>query len=144
VASIKLTVTDPFEPPSNPDWLRPVCILLLTEMVKRIHEQGLASDGNKIGTYSNSYLKLREAKYKIPKGETDVVLYLTSKLQNSWIVFGTDNGYAVGFTDEGAGVTSLKKITFAEQHFNKLIGSPTKEELDMVIEWLNQPDIWKV
>jgi len=117
--------------------LRPVCVELSGIMNDRIHEQGQASDGSKIGSYKNSYLKMRQ-KFNHSPTESDVILVLTRKLSNSWGAFATDKGYAVGFTDEGIGVTSLKKIQFAEEHFGKKIGDMTKEEETYAFERLNE------
>lgn len=108
--------------------LKPVAIELVELMTERIHENGLASDGSKIGTYQDSYLKMREAR-GLGSG-SDVVLFLTRKLFNSWGAFATDNGWAVGFIDDSAegGVTSRMKIMFAEERFGKKIINPTAEE----------------
>lgn len=112
--------------------LRPVAVELVGIMHERIHDEGKASDGSRIGEYKSSYLKIRE-KYK-HRGDTKVILVLTRKLSNSWGAFATEKGYAVGFTDDGAatGVTSLKKIGYAEENFNKKIGELTEDETEYV------------
>jgi len=119
--------------------LRPVCLELSGIMNNRIHEDGQASDGSEIGQYKTSYLKMREA-FNHPRTERKVVLVLTRKLSNSWGAFATDKGYAVGFTDSAAteGVTGLKKIQYAEEHFGKKIGDMTKEEETYAFERLNE------
>ena len=169
--------------------LRPMAIELSGIMNDRIHEQGLASDGNPIGTYSEGYMKVRTGDFKnsekfvrgknkgklkgagfktkqriaTPFGKSafttqnieadkvprirynldsskKVILVLTRKLSNSWAVFATDRGYAIGFTDSGAteGVTSLKKIEYAEETYKKRIQDLTKEETQYYIERLNE------
>ncbi len=119
--------------------LRPVCVELSGIMNNRIHEDGQASDGSEIGQYKTSYLKMREA-FNHPRTERKVVLVLTRKLSNSWGAFATDKGYAVGFTDSAAteGVTGLKKIQYAEEHFGKKIGDMTKEEETYAFDRLNE------
>lgn len=109
--------------------LRPVAVELTGLMATRIHEDGKASDGSPIGQYASSYLKTR-AKYKHSETDTNVILVLTRKLFNSWGPFATDSGWAVGFVDDTAvdGVTSRKKIEYAETHFNKKILDPTEQE----------------
>ena len=119
--------------------LRPVCVELSGIMNDRIHEQGKASDDSEIGQYKTSYLKMREA-FNHPRTERKVILVLSRKLSNSWGAFATDKGYAVGFTDSAAteGVTGLKKIQYAEEHFGKKIGDMTKEEETYAFERLNE------
>jgi len=119
--------------------LRPVCVELSGIMNNRIHEDGQASDGSQIGQYKTSYLRMREA-FKHSRTETKVVLVLSRKLSNSWGAFATEKGYAVGFTDSAAteGVTGLKKIKFAEEHFGKKIGDMTKEEETYAFDRLNE------
>lgn len=120
-------ITNLIEKIGDPERLmRPVCVELVGIMTKRIHEDGVASDGSKIGTYKTSYLRIRE-KFKHGK-DTDVILVLSRKLSNSWGAFATEKGYSVGFVDSGEGVTSLKKIQFAEEHFSKKIGELSEEE----------------
>lgn len=43
--------------------LRPLAIELIPQMTERIHQKGQASDGAQIGTYSDSYMKLRTGNY---------------------------------------------------------------------------------
>ena len=119
--------------------LRPVCVELSGIMNDRIHEQGKASDDSEIGQYRTSYLRMREA-FNHPRTERKVILVLSRKLSNSWGAFATDKGYAVGFTDSAAteGVTGLKKIQYAEEHFGKKIGDMTKEEETYAFERLNE------
>jgi len=120
--------------------LRPVCVELVQLMNERIHINGIASDGGKIGQYKTSYLAIRERQQNHSKSETDVILVFTRKLFNSWGAFATDRGYGVGFTDSAAtkGVTGLKKIQYAEEHFGKKIGDMTKEEETYAFERLNE------
>lgn len=113
--------------------LRPVAVELVGIMHERIHDEGKASDGSRIGEYKSTYLKIR-GKYK-HRGDTKVILVLTRKLSNSWGAFATEKGYAVGFTDDDgatSGVTSLKKISYAEERFNKKIGELTEDETEYV------------
>lgn len=121
-------------------FLRPICTELLGIMHERIHLKGLASDGAKIGQYKTSYLAIREREQHHSKTETDVILVFTRFLSNSWIVFATDRGYCVGFKDDTApsGVTSLKKIKYAEERFGKKIEDLTKEEQEYVNERFNE------
>lgn len=114
---------------SNPEiFLRPVAVELAGLMHNRIHNEGKASDGSQIGTYKNSYLKIRE-RYHHPAGDTQVILVLTRKLSNSWGVAPTEKGgYGVGFVDEEGSPSSLLKVQYAEQHFGKKILDLTEDE----------------
>lgn len=122
--------------------LRPVAVELVGIMATRIHEDGLASDGSPIGQYSSNYLKVRERR-KLG-ADPKVILVLTRKLFNSWGAFATDHGWAVGFVDDAAadGVTSRKKVEYAEEHFGKPILDMTSEEAqyanDRLLENINE------
>lgn len=49
----------------NPDeMLREVAMAVLPELKKRVHVNGVASDGGQIGTYSAEYMKLRTGNYQ--------------------------------------------------------------------------------
>jgi len=118
--------------------LRPVCVELSGIMNNRIHDEGRATDGGEIGQYSVPYLRMRQA-FNHTR-DRKVILVLSRKLSNSWGAFSTERGYAVGFTDSAAteGVTGLKKIQYAEEHFGKKIGDMTKEEETYAFERLNE------
>jgi hypothetical protein len=108
--------------------LRPVAQDVLTMMADRIHEQGIASDGGPIGTYSRSYLELRRRKYKRSSDPT-VILSLTRRMQNDWGVIATDRGWGVGFLTR----ESFEKLAYVEKQKGKKIGSPTKAEKDYAL-----------
>lgn len=70
--------------------LRPVAIDVMVLFSDRIFEEGKAADGSSLGTYSNSYLRLREANGRgidSKKKET-----FTRQLQKSYDVVGTSTG----------------------------------------------------
>lgn len=90
--------------------LRPVAIELLPLMTRRIHQEGGASDGSQIGTYSSSYLRERERNYG-RSGDRKVIVALTSQLENDWAVLATDRGYGVGFNN----AFNLQKARWVEQ-----------------------------
>ena len=79
--------------------------------------------------------------------DTKVILVLTRKLQNSWGpkaaesgTSKTSRGYAIGFVDSGAvdGVTSVKKIQFAEETYKKKISDFTEFENTYIVERLGE------
>ncbi len=48
---------------STEQTMRAIATNVRAEMKHRIHVQGIASDGNKIGTYSDAYMKVRTGQY---------------------------------------------------------------------------------
>lgn len=124
---------------TNPEiFLRPVAVELAGLMHNRIHNEGKASDGSQIGTYKNSYLKIRE-RYHHPAADTQVILVLTRKLSNSWGVAPTEKGgYGVGFVDEEGSPSSLLKVQYAEKHFGKIILDMTENEEAYTLKRMEQ------
>lgn len=108
--------------------LRPVCVDLVDLMTKRIHMDGIASDGTQIGEYSDSYLRYRQKKHK-RSTDTKVVVSLTRQLENDWAVIATPKGYGIGFKNKfnlqkGRWVEAMKKpflsLTPAEADYAQL------------------------
>lgn len=123
-----------FDKLRNRDYLlRPVAIEVLPLMTRRIHQNGGASDGTQIGTYSESYLELRQKKYN-RSGDTKVIVALTSQLENDWAVLATETGYGIGFNNP----FNLQKLRWVEEVKGKIIGQLTKEESDFVNERLQE------
>jgi hypothetical protein len=81
----------------NPETIsRAAALAVLPELHDRIHVKGLNSKGSKIGTYSNSYMKVRERYNRT--ADKDVVASLTRELENGYTLKATDNGYTIGNT----------------------------------------------
>lgn len=80
---------------SNPETVsRAAALAVMPELRHRIHVEGKRTDGGKIGTYSNSYLRVRE---KYNRGNSkDVILSLTRQLENGYTLKATENGYTIG------------------------------------------------
>lgn len=113
--------------------LRPVAIEVIPMMTERIHQKGEASDGGQIGTYNNSYLKLRQKKYKRDAGNK-VIVSLTRQLENNWSVIATQNGYGIGFTNP----FNLQKARWVEGIKDKTIFSLSKAEQQYAVERINE------
>lgn len=109
--------------------LRPVAIETIPNMTQRIHQEGKASDGSAIGTYSNPYLKQRVKNYK-RSADTKVIVSLTRQLENNWSVLETTNGYGIGFTNPH----NADKLRWVEEMKGKAIGALTTGELDYAFE----------
>lgn len=113
--------------------LRPVAIEVLPMMTERIHQDGKASDGSDIGTYSNNYLKY--TRKKAGRGENKrIIVSLTRQLENNWSVLETTNGYGIGFTNP----FNADKLRWVEEMKNKQIGALSTQEIDYAFERINE------
>lgn len=118
----------------NKDYLlRPVAIEVIPMMTERIHQKGQASDGNQIGTYNNSYLKLRQKKYK-RDASTKIIVSLTRQLENNWSVIATQNGYGIGFINP----FNLQKARWVEGKKGKIIFSLSNSEQEYAVDRINE------
>lgn len=113
--------------------LRPVAIEVIPMMTERIHQNGEASDDSQIGTYNNSYLKLRQNKYK-RDASVKIIVSLTRQLENNWSVIATQNGYGIGFTNP----FNLQKARWAEENKDKKIFSLSKSEQKYAVDRINE------
>jgi phage gpG-like protein len=112
--------------------LRPVAIELIPEMTQRIHQEGKASDGGQIGTYSNSYLKQRERNKR--GADTKVIVSLTRQLENDWAVVPTEKGYGIGFNNP----LNVQKMRWVEANKKKVIANLSENERRYAIERINE------
>lgn len=112
--------------------LRPVAIELIPEMTQRIHQEGKASDGSQIGTYSNSYLKQRERNKR--GADTKVIVSLTRQLENDWVVVPTEKGYGIGFNNP----LNVQKMRWVEANKKKVIANLSENERRYAIERINE------
>lgn len=113
--------------------LRPVAIEVIPLMTERIHQDGRAADGAQIGTYSASYLGLRQRKYK-RDASNKVIVSLTRQLENNWSVIATQNGYGIGFLNP----FNLQKARWVEEAKNKKIFNLTKDETRYAVDRINE------
>lgn len=112
--------------------LRPVATEIIPLITERIHQQGKASDGSEIGTYSNSYLKQRE---KNNRGKsTKVIISLTRQLENDWSVVATTRGYGIGFLNS----FNAQKLKWVEEMKGKVVSRLSTEEKDYAIDRINE------
>lgn len=121
--------------------LRPICFDVIDLITKRIHIDGKNSAGSNIGSYSSSYLKVRQ-KFNRKEGDK-VVVSLTRQLENDYSVIATQNGYGVGFNN----IINKKKVDWVEEKKGKIFGL-TSDELsyvkgaaeDLINAKLNEPE----
>jgi len=78
----------------NPETVsRAAAAAVLPELRERIHERGEKPDGSQIGTYSNSYLRLRAREGK--GNDPSVIISFTRALQNGYTLAATNDGYTI-------------------------------------------------
>lgn len=112
--------------------LRPVAFDVITLMTDRIHQQGKASDGSQIGTYSNNYLYKRK---KNNRGtDKKIIVSLTRQLENDWSVIATPKGYGIGFLN----AFNLSKARWVEEGKGKKIFSLSESESEYAITKLQE------
>jgi len=106
--------------------LREISNTLLAEMLDRIHERGIKSDGTQIGTYSNSYLE-----YRIEQGKgsaSNVTLFFTGQMQLDFNVAPIgENAYGLGYSNS----LNFDKANWAEDRFG-IIFEPTEQEFQQI------------
>lgn len=102
-------------------------------MTKRIHIEGKAADDGQIGTYTASYLKLREKKYN-RKADDKIIVSLTRQLEQDWSVLDTPNGYGVGFKN----TFNYQKARWVEENKNRDIFSLSQREQNYVTEVITE------
>lgn len=103
--------------------LRTLATTAGAEMKFRIHIEGLKSDGTQIGTYSNSYLKIRQSRNN-RTSDPKVILSATRQMENDFFIKGqepikTSNGYGLGFKNNAVYNSKGKKAT-TKQVANRL------------------------
>lgn len=112
--------------------LRPLAIETIPLMKERIHERGEASDGSQIGTYANSYMRLRQ---KYGRGESrKIIVALTSQLEQDWAVIATQNGYGIGFNNP----FNAQKMRWVEEQKNAIIANLSAGEKEYISERLQE------
>lgn len=85
--------------PTVDKMVRTAAFDVIPKIKKRIHVDGLNSDEQQIGTYSNSYIKYRQKNKR--GGSSKVIFSLTRQMENDFgIVSGKGNSYGLGFKNE--------------------------------------------
>lgn len=112
----------------NPETVsRAVAVALQPEIRNRIHVEGKNSQGGEIGTYDNTYLKLRQRPPYNRTSDSAVVASLTRQLENSYTTQATEKAYTIGFTSPG----SAEKVKHLEEKYGT-IWALTDGESEMV------------
>lgn len=115
----------------NPETIsRAAAVAVLPEFRNRIHVEGKKSDGSAIGTYSNSYLKLRQRKPYNRTSDPDVIASLTRQLENGYVLKATENAYTIdniGNTIKGDSKTKTERL---EEQYGEIF-QLTERELEI-------------
>jgi hypothetical protein len=115
----------------NPETIsRAAAVAVLPELHYRIHTEGKKTNGSAIGTYSNSYLKLRQRKPYNRTSDPDVIASLTRQLEDSYVLKATENGYTIdniGNTIRGDSKTKTQRL---EEQYGE-IWQLSQKELDI-------------
>lgn len=114
----------------NPETVsRAAAIAVLPELHYRIHTSGKKTDGSAIGTYSNSYLKLRQSKYN-RTADSSVIASLTRQLEDSYTLKATEKGYTIDNLGNKIQGESKTKTEFLEEKYGE-IWALSQRELEM-------------
>jgi hypothetical protein len=113
----------------NPEYVsRAVATALMPEIRERIHERGENSNGQQIGTYSNSYLRLRERKYN-RTSDRDVVASLTRQLENSYVLAPQQKSYTIENLGNKIPNDTKTKTDYLEERFGPIWQLTERERL---------------
>jgi hypothetical protein len=115
----------------NPETVsRAAAVAVLPEFRNRIHVDGKKSDGSAIGTYSNSYLKLRQKPPYNRTSDPDVIASLTRQLENGYVLKATENGYTIG----NASPYNDEKIKHLENQYGEIFQlTESEKELTQLV-----------
>lgn len=115
----------------NPETVsRAAAIAVLPELHYRIHTKGQKTDGSAIGTYSNSYLKLRQKKPYNRTADSSVIASLTRQLEDSYTLKATEKGYTIDNLGNKIQGESKTKTEFLEEKYGE-IWALSQRELEM-------------
>jgi len=111
----------------NPEYVsRAVATALMPEIRERIHERGENSKGQQIGTYSNSYLRMRQGIYKnselYKKGKNKGEIKNAGKYTDKTITLNKQTGVFTG--EEKVGTN---RINYNRTSDPKVIASLTRQ-----------------
>jgi hypothetical protein len=112
---------------------REQCFTLLSDIRKRVHQDGLNSNNSPIGQYDSSYLARRMEKFN-RTGDADVILSLTRQMESDYIVFPVEGGNAIGFNN----AENLKKALINERRYGVPIFEPTQQEKETVYDIIDK------
>ena len=117
---------------------------LKAKVKHRVHVEGKASDGSQIGTYSESYMKVRTNNFKskaIVRGknkgnprtvykrgaDTKIILSLTRQMEKDFDAtkpIPITNGYGIGYSNSH----NYEKARWNEERYGKQIFAPSDSE----------------
>lgn len=90
-------------------YMRPVVLVLAGEVRHRIHVEGLKANGSRIGTYSLSYMRIREKNKRGPSRE--MIWSLTRQMEQDTVPIAQSDLYGIGFNNSW----NFEKATWLEE-----------------------------
>jgi len=100
---------------------------VLSLVSDRIHVQGKRANGAQIGTYSNSYLKVREANGR--GSDRNIILSFTKQMELDFTVVAVGGNVGLGFNN----TTNFQKATWLEQKYPDTYNLSDSEEEEVVL-----------
>lgn len=123
IREVAKAISDRIAKTTDPNFLRPVALAMITPMKIRIHTDGNASDGAQIGTYSKGYIDGLRKKYNRGKSKK-VIASLTRQMEKDYAAVATKAGYGIGFHND----FNFDKMQFVQETYGKKISDLTTEE----------------
>jgi len=130
IQDVVRNITERISKINVPEMTKEMATTTAALMRNRIHQQGEASDGTPIGTYSDEYMKQRQRPTFKRSSSREVVLSLTRTMENDWGVQEISNGHAVVFVKNSAreNFTHMDIARNAERIYGKKIFSMSEQE----------------
>lgn len=113
--------------------LRECAVVQQTLMHERVHNDGQDSFGRQIGTYTDSYMKVRTQQYN-RNADRKVILSLTRQMENALSVVDTGTGWGVGYRD----MLNYNKAKGQEKNYKKPIWLQTETEEEATRKTVNK------
>ena len=114
----------------NPEYVsRAVATALMPEIRERIHERGENSNGQQIGTYSNSYLRMRQRKPYNRTADPEVIASLTRMLELGYVLAPQQKSYTIENLGNKIPNDTKTKTDYLEERFGPIWQLTERERL---------------
>jgi hypothetical protein len=105
---------------------------LLAKMKRRIFEEGLNSENQQIGTYSQGYVEYRQEAYNW-SDSSRVILELTGQMREDFVVGEGPEGFGLGWQNP----FNAEKAAKNESRYG-IVFDPTNEEIQEFVRILSE------
>lgn len=109
---------------------------VLALVAHRIHTEGEKANGSKIGSYSNSYMKVRQSGKYNRNADRTMIFSLTRQMENDFTVVEENGGVGLGFKN----AHNADKARWLEEKFPGtylLNVGENKVVVDVINEYIN-------